>query len=557
MADLSKRTRVVLSFSDIFDEDERDDISNLISDIPSKQALQIVAHFSARYHGNEHDLKIHGEALVQWLGRLDLSLKTKVLSEAAPHMERENFLFINQPSCLYLIQEIILNYNDLKERELTPEDELNLFKAYMLASEWSVKISSEIQEKGINGLSNFVEVTLKTQLPISDLKFSREFYLQAYKAISFFEFSETNKEFNNLITDFIASTKSSNWKEYLKSILHIYVTHLLKFNEPNRSVVNFEEENQMTEFLDYLTLDKSKFEAKSDFISIREKPVFKLQERSYLFLNLDLFIDKIFSGILFDIYSAISENQYDGIDTSNFGNFKSFIGESFIEEVLLYEILNYVKQDSWISFSGKKMRENIDGEPDFYIRRRSKVFLFECKDTLIRSDTKNSYDIKVIEKEINKKLIRGTQQKNKGVSQILSFISKLEDGLIQELDEFNYKYAKYYPIIVVTDRALDEHGINYFFNSSFNDLIRDFSLDDFRIQKPVLIQLDDLLKFADLFKNEYLKFNSILDAYIAQGNTKDYFIKSYSFSDYLKEQAFKFSKEPTKLIDEKLKVIFD
>lgn len=557
MADLSKRTRVVLSFSDIFSEDERDDISSLISNIPSKQALQIIAHFSARYHANEHNLKIHGEALMQWLGRLDSSLKIKVLREAAPHMGRENYLFINQPSCLYLIQEIILNYNDLNERELTPEDELQLFKAYMLASEWSVKISSEIQEKGIKDFSSFVETVLKTQLPISDLKFSREFYLQAYKAISFFKFSENNKEFKVLVNDFISSTKSASWKDYLKSILHIYATHLIKFDEPNRSVLNFEDENQITEFLDYLTLDKSNFEAKNDFISIREKPVFKLQERSYLFLNLDLLIDKIFSGILFDIYSAVSENKYEGIDTSNFGNFKSFIGEYFVEEILFYEIMNYIKKDSWISFSGKEMREKIDGEPDFYIRRRSKVFLFECKDTLIRSDTKNSYDFTIIENEISKKLIRGTQQKKKGVSQILSFISKLGDGLIQDFDEFNYKDSKYYPIIVVTDLALDEHGINYLFNSSFNDLKEEFGLEEYRIQKPVLIQLDDLLKFADLFKDGHLKFNSILDAYIAQENSKDNFIKSYSFGDYLKERAFKFSDEPSQLIDEKLRAILD
>ncbi len=542
-----------MSFKDVFPEEERQEISSLIKDIPSNQSLEIIAHISARYHANENNNQIHGEILRQWLGRLDDKIKDDFLKAALPHIKRNNFLFINQPSCLYLIQEIILNYNVLENRELTPDDELNLFKAYLIASEWSIKVSSTIQESGIKDLPNFVGLALKTQLPISDLKHSREFYIQAYKAISYFQFSDSHEDFKDIIAEFVKSTSLNDWNEYLKSILLIYSAHLLKFDEPNRSVLEFSEPNHIVNFLNILSLDPSNFEAKPDFISIREKPVIKIRYNIFLFLNLDLFIDKIFSGILFDIFTSLSKKKYGNISTSDFGTFKSSIGELFTEQILFYEVMNYIKQDTWVAFSGNELRKKIDGEPDYYIRRRSKVFLFECKDTLIRSDTKNSFDFETIQNEITEKLILGNDEKNKGISQILYFISRLEEGLLDDIDDFDPEKCKFYPIIIVTDKALNEHGVNYIFNSSFDELIKKFGLQDYRIQLPVLIHLDDLIKFADLFKDEDLKLNSIFDDYIAFGNSKDYFVQSSSFSNFLMKKAFKYMEKPTSLIDSKLK----
>ncbi len=66
MADPSKSTKVVLSFIDIFEENEREEIKTLIEEIPSTQALQIIAHFSAQYHANENNDEIHAIAFKQW-----------------------------------------------------------------------------------------------------------------------------------------------------------------------------------------------------------------------------------------------------------------------------------------------------------------------------------------------------------------------------------------------------------------------------------------------------------------------------------------------------------
>lgn len=116
---------------------------------------------------------------------------------------------------------------------------------------------------------------------------------------------------------------------------------------------------------------------------------------------------------------------------------------------------------------------------------------------------------------------------------------------------------KFYPIIVVTDRTLDEHGVNYLFTSTFDDLVKEFQLEDLNIQKPIVVQLDSLIKFADLVKYKKIKLNSIFDSYISWLNNEDKFIRTSSFSNFIKIQASKYDKELSKLVDKKLEVIFE
>lgn len=531
-----RRTSVILGFKDVFPSSEPEEISNLIEDIPSTQSLQVIAHLSAQLHTNHNNLKLQIELLGQWAGRFRSDVRQKIEKASKQHIKSNNFLFVNQPTCLLLIQEILDNYNSLDNRELEPEDEFSLFKAYLVAADQITKAGEELASKKKMDLDGFLEYSLTTQLPISDLKFSREFYIQIYKAAKLFNFFETNEGYDKVLDDFLDSIDTDSWIKYLQLILNIYVSGLVKPGEEiNKTILQVDENSAISSFLKNFTLDLENFHKRKDFIGIREKPVIKIEEGNYLFLNLDLFVDKIFEGILFDIYSHVKGNDYEGIDLNSFPNLKSSIGFWCTEQVIFYSIMEEITKHNWVIFTGEELSNHFQGGPDFYIRRRSKIFLFEFKDILVSSAVKNSGDLKEITDYLDERLISGTADKNKGYSQLLSFIQQVNDeDIMDDIDDIEIDNPKYYPILVVTDRCLDEYGVNYIVHNYSEELIEEFGLEGCRIQKPVIVQLDDLIRFCDNLKDEDVKINSIFDQYVGSLKHGDLFQQTESFSNYVR-----------------------
>lgn len=55
-----------------------------------------------------------------------------------------------------------------------------------------------------------------------------------------------------------------------------------------------------------------------------------------------------------------------------------------------------------------------EGEPDFYMRKGNKIFIFEFKDILLDSKTKHSGDYDTIEKELKEQFVLSTIDKHSG-----------------------------------------------------------------------------------------------------------------------------------------------
>lgn len=127
----------------------------------------------------------------------------------------------------------------------------------------------------------------------------------------------------------------------------------------------------------------------------------KYDEDKFLFLNLNFFIDKIYQGIQFDFALALRKAKatYKGKIIKDFPGFKQIYGEIYSEHGLFYQVLEYVlkTQKKYLKVSGKELQKTLrQGEPDYYIRDKSKVYLFEYKDVLFAAGPKHSYDYEAV-----------------------------------------------------------------------------------------------------------------------------------------------------------------
>lgn len=241
--------QVVISYSDIFGDDPPE-ISDLLKGIPSIIAIQIVVHYLTQIHMDETGSEQQFEFIKQWTGRQDDDLKKKIYQVYKRYSGRFNF--INNISCLFLVQEILENFNDKNAQELTPDQELDLFKAYLVSSkEWIEKSTKLLDDdREYKKPDEVIELVLPSQLPIHELKYFKDFRLQFYKAIEFFNFCQKNELFKDILAEFLKSRSQKSWEDYLGKII---IAYMQMFDEAsNRSVLEISNQEVADFFLAFI-----------------------------------------------------------------------------------------------------------------------------------------------------------------------------------------------------------------------------------------------------------------------------------------------------------------
>jgi len=525
---------VSIAYSDIFDDYEKIDIKSLLKDVPSKSALEIIGHFSAQIHTREKDSKRQIEFLKIWLGRLPNSVHKKI-NELIYDMLKQNNVrinFINNITNLLLSEYILNNYNSLERvPNLTPEQELNLFKAYLWCSQqWTVKQESKENQEKIT-LDELAALFIRIQFPYQELLEFKDFRMQFIKATFFFKFCESNEVFKEYLKIFYAEHKVSSWEEYLTLLLNIYIRKFEELRTSSITKIN-DDHKSVQEFVRQYCVNPVGFKMSDDFLSLREKPVYEIENNNFLFLNLNLIVDKIFQGVQFALSKALIKNgaKYKGVPIERFDHFKSIYGEELSEKGLFYSIMKYTfEKNDYVKIDGNTLKATLkNGEPDFYIRDKNKVYLFEYKDVIINAQTKHSYDFNVIHSELLKKFVTNEHGDAKGISQLVNSIVKIRQGDFNGLDNIDKDNVIIYPIVVFTDFVLNIVGVNYLLNKEMRKLMATKKIDSHNVKNLILIDLDILVKFQDLFRSKYLKINNCLNEYIEHTTIKTPEIKKLS-----------------------------
>jgi len=556
------KTIISIGYKNIFDDFDEVEIRDLILDIPSKNSLEIIGYFNAQLHTMERDTSKQIEFLKIWMYRLPAVIQQRLNTFIQETLSKQNtdFNFINNISSLKLVEYVLQNYNELdKVQNLTTEQELNLFKAYLFCSqEWTDKQLLAVNGEKIKTPEELINLILPVQLPYQEILEFKDFRIQFIEAIYFFRFCEYNQIFKNYLKIFLDEYKLETWQKYLINILSIYVRKFEPLKTP--SIINISNDfPDIIDFLDSLSISISDFSMSDDFLSLRQNPIYKIDNNNFLFLNLNFLVDKIFQGIQFEFSKVLIKNKavYKGKILKYYPDFKSAYGEEFSEIGLCYQVLSYAfDKSNYLKFKGNEIKKILgDGEPDYYMRDKSKVYLFEYKDVLLNAKIKHSYNIDEIKSEISKKLVQNEQGSAKGVSQLVNVIEKVRLNEFKKFDNYDFENVIIYPILIYTDFSFNISGINYFLNTEFRKQIKDRNIKNSHLIKDlVLIDLDMFIKFQDLFRDKRLKLNNCLNEFYEFKNRDiNLFNKISTFNMFIHNKTMRIPYKSPKMLMEEVK----
>lgn len=556
---------VSMAYKDIFDDFDQVDIIKQIEGIPTINALQIIAHFVAQLHTNERSTSDQIKLLNIWASRLPRDVIKKISAFIYTIQSKPNadFNFLNNVSALLLEEVLIKNANDLPEvTDLTAEQELNLFKAYLYCSQqWTDKNGSGFQIPKIQNADDLTRVLLTTQLPYQEILELKDFRIQFIKAIYFFRFCEANPQFNVYLNLFLSEYGLPSWQQYLSHILMLYVRKFERLRTPSTLHVPSEFPDAIA-FLNHLSVDTANFSSSDDFLTLRERPVFKISQNDFIFLNLNFLVDKLYQGIQFDFAKVLVKKaaMFNGKQIKSTIDFIGIFGNEFSETGLFYSVMDFAFEKSgYVKFTGHQMKAHIPGgEPDYYMRDKSKIYIFEFKNIFIGAGVKHSNDYEKIKSEIFKKLVANQNNSPKGVTQLVNVIEKIQKNEFTKFDKYDFSNVTIYPVIVYVDFSFNLPGTNFILNEEFRQQLKHKGLQNLgKIKNLILIDLDSFIKFQDLFRSKAIKINICFNEfYEYTKSSNDLFKQVSTFNMYIHHKTRKMDYgTPRMLMDEVFKLL--
>ena len=468
-------------------------------------------------------------------------------------------LIVNPISSLQLFE---FAFSELEENGEMPstEFEVNLFKAYLTLNEANTQLEY-VTKKSIEKV---VDKDLKWAAFNMTARFSQfefmNYYLgeiltaQLIKAVYLFEFISDNEKCSPVLRGFLDYYDCSDWQYYLKSYLPL--THsLLKRDTEAHLNINVESGDKFDEgcaFLDKLILQDKEQLDEFDFRTLRAVPLYKLEKGKYRII-FDLFVaEKVFTGLYFklrEVYDSLPGEQ------KALGNFRSFYTTHFSENYLLYKTLQSCFPKKYVHLPGEKLKESgMAGEPDYYIRNKNKIFLFENKDVLIGAEVKQSSDFNQLEPELRKRLYyeeKKRKRKNCAVLQLITNIKNILTGSFDADKGVKTEHVKIFPILVLHYNQFNTPGLNKFINSWFQDELEnlnDDGLDVSKVRSLTIIDIDTFITLQDYLMSRQIQLETIIDWYWIKNRNKIYI---NPFSNYILNHAIKRKLiKPPKILNE-------
>ena len=274
---------------------------------------------------------------------------------------------------------------------------------------------------------------------------------------------------------------------------------------------------QKVKFLEKCAIQTPEYEANelTDFIILREQPLFKVEEGKYRIVSEVFLIEKIFKNLYFR-FDAINRNLS---GPNRINELHSFIALEFSEKELFYELMKLSFSNQETHFSGAQLAQmDITGAPDYLFKEDGNIYLFENKDILLKAEIKNSYDFERIKNELIKKLyIDPSNDKPKAVIQLTKSIERILNNEYAGITRGEEPLKFIYPILVLHDRVFSVEGLNFFVNKWFQlELIKlkERGIEVSKVRPITVINIDTFALFHEQIKNCPMGFSAYLESYI-------------------------------------------
>lgn len=530
-----------VSYKELFGAEDGLTLESILSEMPSTAVFQRIAFINSQIHLFEREQLNQVNLFNNWIDSFNQSDKDELLSRLSDFSKKlvtkklvtRKLMFFTNMSSMTLAQKSLEFLNDDIRQELTPEEEYKCLLAYFMANDLlDEKQAHILNPQRIKKAWPTSDIFLHTQLLLlisqADVVDFNNFVIQLLKGIKLFKFFEKESEFSVYLSDFLKSYGFDTWRDYLLRFADIYGNLIsVNINRPEKihGIIIDPPNDSILSLLDGLSINiNSPFQEISnmnefqllDFKPLRIRPLFKVSHNEYCFLNLNFFVDKLFQSIHFQYFNFIKNNGYN----LNYNAFKSKYSFEFIEKDIFYDTMEKIfLKKNCLKVKGQEYSSEYS---DYYIRDGHSIFLFELKDYVIKAEIKHSYDFDVLLKDLQEKFI-GDEKHKKGIRQLISVIHNIESKKI-EFDTTNDNFKKLsnytiYPIIVFTDITLNSIGLNFLLNKEMKVIIKQEKFQ-MKVKDLIMIDLNTLIEFQELFINESLNFLELCKNYLDYVNSK-------------------------------------
>lgn len=502
-----------LEHSAMFPAEKTATVESYLKGIKRELILRTGSYLSA-FDKKNPAVRDNFTVLSKWFNAENNGFANDIYKELKRLDKKENreTIILNIYTTLKLLEK---GFHQKDDENLTnTEIEKRIFKAYLLLNEIDNNKDNDIfksledQEKDIKWPLLVFTQTFR-YADISNYSLREVYSEQLVKATQFFKFLE--KKYPNELKYFVSHYDCSTWQEFIQKLFPLL--RICANSKEGFTEINVNEGELMKRDIDFI--DKFAFSDETeelkdlDFVSLRSKPLIKVSEKSYRVIY-DLFVfEKVFNGIFFTL------RNMPGMNLDKLKNIFTF---QFSEKTLLYYVLKNIYSYQIRQFSGEELdNKKIKGAPDYYIRKRNKILLFESKDVVLNSVIKESTSFKAYEAEIQKKLYFEEKDgviKQKAIIQLINNITEILKGSIK-YDKVK-KGLKIYPIIVVHHRQLNVAGLNQLLNVWFKKELKKLeaqNLDTKRVAPLTVINISTLIFYADYFALKKYSIEKMIDRY--------------------------------------------
>ncbi|NVJ48254.1 MAG: hypothetical protein HWE07_14045 [Cytophagia bacterium] len=413
------------------------------------------------------------------------------------------------------------NTNDLLHNDNDTSFEMSFFKAYLchvqqLTSDY--KITQDTTDK--------LDWFRKNTWPSLVNQIHSNTYLNPFdsfiKGLIFLNYFRKHPEFSGITKEFLTNVNAQTPWQYLFQILQAASSAWDKKRGNNFKQFFLKYDTPLfSQFFGGMTLPKkpSSEYLSMDFYSlIKSKPLFELTNDSFLVLDWDFLVNKLYDGLVYDFYSnsKISSSKFSG-----YVDFKRFTSVEITEKQTLKKIITSIfPKASFIGF------DEGSGGPDAYVRTGKYVFIFEIKDAYFSSKAILSKDYDAIKAEIDKKYNtrKSKGKKNKGVWQLIDAINHCKKGSFEhksfEEQRLKRRNLVFYPILIYTDKTFSVPGIDQYLIEEFDNGIQELSLPGVfqQIKTLSFIRLDFFLDNLHLLSHKETSLKFFVDQYIKRRN---------------------------------------
>lgn len=283
----------------------------------------------------------------------------------------------------------------------------------------------------------------------------------------------------------------------------------------------------------------------------------KLKNGDYAVHSRPLVTDRLYSSLYFDFLN-IAESI-----TRKHPDIPNLFTSDFVEKILFGGLLNRCLSNTYTSYDEdalKEIHKIADGElgyPDYLLKSKKGIILFECKDIRVNAWIKEQRNYDLIADELRNKLVcktykldydnkKHTEVKPKriGCGQIAGHIANIRNRQFP-WDRTLQTDVGVYPVLVIADNRLLAEGLTTIIQRWMCECLSNEGIDSNK-EKPLIIMSPlTLLKYQELFmKNGFEQYfeeyyQSIGQVIVDRVSAVNTLI---SFDDYMNKYPFNLKK---------------